>query len=169
MTMNWKLCKKENECGAIPMILRQTPEDAAEVRRFVPTSLEVEWVSREEPLRIRRPNPETKTVTLGLGFTAGGKFYGGINQLCVSVDEEGFLGRDIHGRDVLCFRERFPCFDSYDYLYEHRYYRWFLIKGENTLTLVYYADERGTIEVTEDPKELRIKWWEKMGEIGFCR
>lgn len=169
MTMNWKLFKDESKSGAISMVLRQTPEDAAAVRVYVPTSLKVEWVSREEPFQTRRPKPEKKKVPLALGFTAGGKHYANLGQLCVTLDEEGFLGRDIFDREVLCFRERFPCFDSYDYLYEHRYFRWFLIKGENTLTLVYYEDERKDITVTEDLDEIRVKWWTKMGEIGFCR
>ena len=69
----------------------------------------------------------------------------------------------------MCFRERFPCFDSFDYLYEHRYYRWYLIKGENTLTLVYHADESKEVTVTEDLNTIRVKWWEKMEEYGFCR
>ena len=144
---------------------------------LVSQSLSEVYVSYDYGIRWKEPDgslrtpEESKRTFLYPGvFWAGGRPYTSIKQLCAEkFDEQGHVCKDIYGREVFAEWERFPCFDSYDYLYEHRYYRWFLIKGENTLTLVYYADERGTVEVTEDPKELRIKWWEKMGEIGFCR
>lgn len=167
--MHWKLCNDAKESGANSMILRQRPEDANAVRKFVPTEIKVEWVSPTDLLQTRRPKPDKRTVSLVGGFHAAGKFYATTALLCVSHDEDGFLGRDIFGREVMCFRERFPCFDSYDYLYEHRYYRWYLIKGENTLTLVYHADESKDVTITEDLNTIRVKWWEKMEEYGFCR
>ena len=58
--------------------------------------------------------------------------------------------RDTHGRRVLYFRERFPCFDSYDRLHEDRHYHWYAIEEGGKVTLVYTQDEKPGAQVHED-------------------
>ena len=58
--------------------------------------------------------------------------------------------QDIYGRRVLYFCERFPCFDSYDRLYENRYYHWYAIDNGGKVTLVYSEDEQPGVQVHED-------------------
>ena len=108
-------------------------------------------------------------------FIAAGKPYLAVSQL--KAKEEGKLDgvlyrgykvpqyRDVYDRRVLYFRERFPCFDSYDYLYEHRYYRWYFLRDGDTLTQIYYADEGKSITVTEDVAKVRDWMWERMQEV----
>ena len=98
----------------------------------------------------RIPDPKETTYSLLTGFRAAGKHYRNIQQLFDTVD----------GQNVVAFRKLFPCFDSYDYLHEDRYYRWFFLRGQGTLTMVYYADESRNVEVTEDVAELKQWHWE---------
>lgn len=149
------------------MVLRQTREDATAVRRFVPSSVKVEWVSKQpddqgQPLCVRKPETVKKEFRHQIGFTAAGKVYKSVSQLTAFKSEDSHFCKDIYGREVLCFWERFPCFDSYDYLYEDRYYRWFFIRRDDKLTLVYSVDTRPKIEVTEDVQEISTKWWEEI-------
>ena len=93
-------------------------------------------------------------------FIAAGKPYLTVSQL--KAKEEGELDgvfyrgfkvpqyRDAHGRRVLYFRERFPCFDSYDRLHENRFYHWYAIENEDKVTLVYTEDEKPGAQVHED-------------------
>lgn len=93
-------------------------------------------------------------------FIAAGKPYLTVSQL--KAKEEGKLDgvlyrgykvpqyRDVYDRRVLYFRERFPCFDSYDRLYENRYYHWYAIEDSGKVTLVYTEDEKPGAQVHED-------------------
>ena len=101
-----------------------------------------------------------------LPFSAAGKLYLNIGQLYSGEEADG-LTTDIHGRQVFYYRERFPCFDSYDYLHEHRYYRWFLLKENGRLTRVYTADESGWLHVTEDVENLERKLTEELKKVGW--
>ncbi len=93
-------------------------------------------------------------------FTAAGKIYLTPTQLKTHKDGEldgvlyrGYkvpVYRDCHGRRVLYFRERFPCFDSYDRLHENRYYHWYAIENVGKVTLVYTEDEKPGAQVHED-------------------
>lgn len=98
------------------------------------------------------------------GFFAAGKQYRSLQQL-TATEIGKYHYRDIYGRDVIALRELFPCFDSYDYLHENRYYRWFFLRDDQKLTMVYYADTRDTLEVTEDVAQLRPWQWEHIREI----
>ena len=100
----------------------------------------------------RMPAPKKTTYLLLTGFHAAGKHYRNIQQLSDAVD----------GLNVIAFRERFPCFDSYDYLHEDRYFRWFFLRGQGTLTMVYYADRSKNVEVTEDVAEIKQWQWEEL-------
>ena len=116
---------------------------------------QIKWVAEDGSERI----PEEKKIDSpypGI-FKAAGKVYVGLASLRVQQDESGHCCRDIYGREVLYTDELFPCFDSYDYLNEDRYYRWFLIREDGKLTRVYCADRRGTVQVTEDVRTLESR------------
>lgn len=93
-------------------------------------------------------------------FTAAGKPYLTTAQLTTRKDgeQDGILyrgykvpaHRDLYGRRVLCFRERFPCFDEYDRMHENRYYRWYAILHDEGVTLVYTEDEKPGAKVHEN-------------------
>lgn len=102
------------------------------------------------------------------GFFAAGKHYDSVSQLCLEEDLDTRRARDIHGREVLYLKERFPCFDSYDLLYENRYYRWFFIRQDNSLTRVYQIDGRDRVYVTEDVRNLENKCWEQMKKLCYA-
>ena len=81
---------------------------------------------------------------------------------------EDQLFRDVYGREVFAFRERFPCFDSYDYLYEHRYFRWFYIREGDSLYCVYYVDEQKTVKITDDVRRIEKRdAWESMRALNW--
>ena len=119
------------------------------------------WVSEEtdekgDPVYIRESKERTTKYPAALPFKVAGKLYLSLSQLYGGEVTDG-VTTDVHGRQILCYRERFPCFDSFDYLHELRYYRWFLLKENGNLTRVYTADESGWIHVTEDVENLENK------------
>ena len=121
----------------------------------------LKWVSPEQE---RLPEEAKTTYCVKRGFFAAGKQYRSLQQLTATeIGKDHY--RDIYGRDVIALRELFPCFDSYDYLHENRYFRWFFLREDQKLTMVYYADERDTLEVTEDVAQLRTRQWERIREI----
>jgi len=129
------------------------------------------WVSEEtneegQPVYIRESRERTVKVPAGQPFTAAEKLYGNLGQLSPENVIDG-LDTDIYGRQVLCFRERFPCFDSYDYLHEHRYYRWFFILENGRLTRIYTADESGWIHITEDVENVEKNCAELLKQFGW--
>ena len=132
-------------------------------------SVRLEWVSREtdaegKPLRTRAPAGHTKTVWKR-GFTAAGKLYRGLGELLYRREEgPGIWYRDIYGRSVLAVEERFPCFDSSDYLYENRYFRWYFLCQDDKLTCVYHTDGTDTVTITEDVLDLEKHCWREMNE-----
>ena len=125
----------------------------------------VQWRAEDGSLRIPQGG-EKRTLPCN-NFVAAGRQYSGWEQLCAEQTGEDGTFTDIYGRDVFAFRQRFPCFDSYDYLYEHRYYRWFYIREGDSLCCVYYTDEEKTIEVTEDVRLIADGAWKAMKEINW--
>ena len=125
----------------------------------------MQWVDKAG--NVRTPQEKTKQYPAIGGFTAAGKFYFSINQLGAREDQEPW-SRDCHGREVFSLRERFPCFDSEDYLHEKRCYRWWFIREGNTLTRIHVTDGQKGIFVTEDVANLEDRCWEKMQKYGFC-
>ena len=137
--------------------LRPQPEDPTVVRRFVPSTTKLQWVIGDA---LRDPQPVKATGQVRLGFKAAGRPYLGSAALSTGIPGKSpGTTRDIYGREVLHFKERFPCFDSYDYLHENRYYHWYYILNGSSLTEVYCADERPEVQVTEDVAEISNKWW----------
>lgn len=128
---------------------------------------QIEWVAPDGTVRI--PEEGKKDFPYPGDFVAAGKAYASWEQLCVEKEENGCVCKDIYGRKVFYMAERFPCFDSYDYAYEKRYYRWFFLKQNGRLTRVYYADERNQIQVTEDVRNLENKCREQMQNLGWLK
>ena len=133
---------------------------------YVSYDYTIRWQSPDGSLRT--PEESKKTFLYPGVFWAGGRPYASTHQLCAEkLDEEGHACRDVYGREVFAQWERFPCFDSYDYLYENRYYRWFYIRNNDQLTCVYYTDERNKIEVTEEVTKLPRRCWEAIDECKW--
>lgn len=126
----------------------------------------MKWAGKDGSVRL--PQQTSKKYSGIGGFDAAGKHYFSIRQLCAESDEQGVWCRDTYGRRVFCVRERFPCFDSYDYLNENRFYRWWFIREGNVLTRIHVTDGQGGIFVTEDVAELENNCWDAMRYHGYC-
>lgn len=134
------------------------------------STTEVVWVSKEidregNPVCSRIPADITSVYKTGSSFTAAGRHYRSLKELAATPCNEPDWYKDIYGRDVLYLRRRFPCFDSYDYMTENRYYRWIFIFDDHTLTRVYHTDEQNEIFVTEDVRYIETDWWETIKTI----
>ena len=132
---------------------------------------DIEWVSREtdetgEPMVRRIPKEKTVEVGINNSFTIAGKTYQDINHF-ISYDKDRQWATDVYGRRVLCVTERFPCFDSYDYLNETRHYRWFFLCVGNRLNRVFYTDGQMRVVVTEDVQNVESPCWEEMQKLGY--
>lgn len=132
----------------------------------------VEWVSRETdetgaPAEIRQPEEHTRTYSKWAAFSLAGKTYWNLKHFLRK--QEGEWGEDAYGRTVFCTKERYPCFDSFDALYEDRYFRWYFIREGNSLSQLFVADDRNIIYVTEDLGNIQRWAWERMKATGFCQ
>lgn len=155
------------------MYLRRVGNGAFVRYELKSTSTEkVEWVSLQtdeagNPLVVREPQETTREFSRKGYFSAAGKVYWNLNQLC--RNHKGDWAEDIYGRKVLCTKEKYPCFDSYDYLNETRYFRWYFIREGNAVCQVFAADDRDIIYVTEDLQNVEGWAWERMKATGFCQ
>lgn len=136
--------------------------------RFCPT-VRLEWVSREtdaegRPLRVRTPKEFTLTVP-EVGFIAAGKLYASRNMLTFREVENSPWAKDVYGRDVLVLKERFPCFDSSDFRYEKRYFRWYFLCENGKLTCIYHTDNTPVVTVTEDVLNVESDCWKRMQDL----
>lgn len=133
---------------------------------YVSYAYGIQW--KQPDGSIRKPEETKQILPYPAAFQAGGKVYTSIGQLrAEKLDEYGHICRDVYGREVFAEWERFPCFDSYDYLYENRYYRWFYIRSGDQLTCVYYEDQQDKIEVTEDVRKLPSRCWKAIQELKW--
>ena len=128
---------------------------------------QIVWASPDGNIRI--PIERNRDFFYPGPFTAAGRIYPGWKALCFKLDESGYLATDIYGREVFCIMERFPCFDSYDYAHENRYYWWLFIKEKGKLTRIYHADGTHKIQVTEDVRNLEDKCWQQMKKMDWLR
>ena len=131
-------------------------------------SVRLEWVSRRsdaegKPYRVRTPESRTEIMPKN-AFTAAGKEYTRVSQLVARWEEDSWA-TDRYGRFVLMVAERFPCFDSSDYLYEDRYFRWFLLCLDGKFTCVYHTDGTDTVTVTEDVLDLEEPCWKEINKL----
>ena len=132
----------------------------------------VEWVSRETdasgaPAEVRQPEEHTRTYSKWAAFSLAGKTYWNLKHFLKK--QEGEWGEDAYGRTVFCTKERYPCFDNFDALYEDRYFRWYFIRRGNSLSQLFVADDRNTIYVTEDLGNIQRWAWDRMKATGFCQ
>lgn len=132
----------------------------------------IRWVSRRKtdaglPAEIRDPQESSRTYPIGWGFVAAGKRYSKLSELWTQPGEGYPWYRDIYGRRVFCIAKRFPCFDVFDAMHERRYYHWFFLREGNALTRIFYADESGTVHVTEDVANLEQYCVEQMEEHNY--
>ena len=129
------------------------------------------WVSPEQdaegrPIETREPHEHARTYAYPGGFEAAGRRYKSLTELTATkLDGDYFL--DSYGRRVLCIIERFPCFDSHDFAYENRFYRWLFLRENDRLTRVYHEDETGSVYVTEDVKYLEEPRWREMLRLDY--
>ena len=133
--------------------------------RYVDMDYMIQWRAEDGSLRISEKNE--KQVFDCDNFSAAGKAYSGWQQLCAEKVGEYHTFTDIYGRQIFAFERRFPCFDSFDRMYEKRYYRWFYIREGDSLCCVYYEDEQKTIEVTEDLRHVYGDAWKAMKEMNW--
>lgn len=132
----------------------------------------VEWVSVEtdetgKPVAVRQPEEHTREYSKFQKFTMAGKTYWNFSHFLKKSEEE--WGKDAYGRTVFCTKERYPCFDSYDFLCETRYFRWYFIREGNSVSQLFAADDRGKIYVTEDLGNVESWAWDRMKATGFCQ
>lgn len=134
-------------------------------------TVRLEWVSRQtdaegKPLRVRAPKGVSHTVP-EVGFMAAGRLYASRAQLTARRErEDSPWFKDVYGRDVLALTERFPCFDSSDFLYEKRYFRWYFLCLDGKLICVYHTDETPVVTVTEDVRDVEEQRWKEMKKAG---
>lgn len=154
--------------GDTKLALRLTkePNDAfVNERRFV------DWVNLEGSTCTRRiPRPCIRRYSLRNGFRVGKMEYRSLSELRAEIlDQEKHLYKDVYGRIFAEIKERFPCFDSFDYANEDRYYHWLYLTENGRLFLVYYKDEDERVTVTEDVKEIESNVWREMVRLGWAK
>ncbi len=139
--------------------LTKRPDD-----KFVRTERLVTW---EGPAGVREPRPEEKEYKRPLPFKAGTFPYLHPRQLlAIPVGEKGVY-RDGYGQKVFTCKERYPCFDSADFLHEKRYYHWVYLTGGGKLVCVYYDDDDRLVTVTEDVAKVPGEHFKAMEEAGL--
>lgn len=133
-------------------------------------TVRLEWVSREtdaegRPLRVRTPKGLALIVPEA-GFIAAGKLYASRAMLTCREIKDSPWAKDVYGRDVLALKERFPCFDSSDFLHEKRYFRWYFLCVNGKLTCVYHTDDTPVVTVTEDVLDIETDCWRQIQDLG---
>lgn len=161
---------KKNKPKAVPkgqkyIQLLKMPND-----RFVNDDRLVQWMVNGEDgsaSLARTPREKIHKCLAAGGFWVADKYYASVKQLTKRTVEEGSLWyQDIYGRDVIEVRERFPCFDSHDFLYENRYYRWFYLIENEMLYCVYYEDQGTYVTVTNDVARISSSVYKIMHLFG---
>lgn len=133
---------------------------------YVSYTYAVHW--HENGREMPQSQESSREFQLASGFEAAGRKYTGLSQLLAEKTNDSGEYKDIYGRRVFEVKERFPCFDSYDYLHENRYYRWFYIQEDGMLCCIYHADQRDTIKVTENAAKVNERSFKAMKEAGYC-
>lgn len=165
--------KRKNAAGESGMLLTSPGEGAGvSLGSGFRAGCKLLWVSRKKdaegkPLSTRAPQERTQVFSIYDGFEAAGRQYKHFGELTKKKLSDN-LARDRYGREVFMCWERFPCFDSFDAMYENRFYRWYFLREGDRLTRVYYADEDDEIYVTEDVENLEHNCWDEMLEQGYA-
>ena len=134
-------------------------------------TVEAEWRRADKP-EFRRI-PEEKIVRFGKNqpLTILNERYPGLFDADSPFGNltHGRQTTDRYGRDIICFLERFPCFDSEDYANENRYFRWFFVREGDVIARVFYEDETDEVIVTEDVRYIETSCWEELRKTRFCQ
>lgn len=157
---------KRNKPTRLVLRLTKEPNDA-----FVRQARFVDWVDLKDGAQTSRiPQPCTYKYSLRDGFQIGDVKYRSFSELRDKVlNEERHLYQDTHGRIFAEVRKRFPCFDSFDYANENRFYHWLYLTENGKISLVYYEDEREDITVTEDISKIESVVWGEMIYLGWVK
>ena len=131
------------------------------------STVRLRWVDENNPERYRDPIEKTTEYRVGRPFWAAGKKYRKLSQLLTESPKGAPWYRDIYGREILHLAERFPCFDSNDYLYENRYFRDLFICEKDRLTRIVVTDEEDTFTVTEDVQDIKPDVWKEFRSLGY--
>ena len=102
-------------------------------------------------------------------FFAAGKVYFGTDELIAERTADWHVCRDVYGRTVLYDVERFPCFDSYDYLYERRCYRRYVIKVDSLFTVITTEDDSDKISIYEELDEKKAANYSRISPVDFSK
>lgn len=130
------------------------------------------WVSREadadgKPLASRAPREKHWLTPILLPFHLGNALYPTLGSFLFRRDPDPRFFMDRYGRKIFHFCERFPCFDSYDYLNENRFYNWFFLMDGDRLVRIFYADGSGILHITTDVALIEENCWREMTAAGF--
>lgn len=131
------------------------------------STVRLRWVDENTSGRYRDPKPQTKVCRIDKSFQAAGKRYKNLSQLLMESSRGAPWFQDIYGREVLHLTERFPCFDSEDYLYEDRYFHDLFICEKDRLTHLSVTDEEDTFIVTEDVRDVKPDVWKEFQNLGY--
>ena len=134
------------------------------------STVRLRWINENTPEQYRTPCPTAKTYSSDGAFEAAGKEYQRLSQLVVVESPKGAPWfQDIYGREGLHLTERFPCFDSYDYMYEDRYFHDLFICEKDRLTHLLVTDEEDIPR--QQPEKDSLPGWtkncQKVIPIGF--
>lgn len=131
------------------------------------STIRLRWVDENDSERCRIPQPVSRVYGIRKPFMAAGKRYRSLSQLLLKSPKGMPWCRDIYGREVLHLTERFPCFDSYDYMYENRYFHDLFIYEKDTLTHIAVTDEDDTFTLTEDARDVKPTVWREFQNLGY--
>ena len=139
--------------------------------KFVHETRLVDWVSLDSGKEVSRiPQPHIYEYSLITGFQINHKGYHSVVNLRARVlDENQHIYRSIYGRIIAEILEQFPCFDSYDFANEDRYYHWLCLVEKGKLYCVYYEDGQDAITVTEDADKIEATVWREMLRLGWVK
>lgn len=165
-------------CNQPPVNVPQTMYLAAEQTRvkknyhnMLTSTVQVEWVGMNDSANRRIPEEQERQYAKGAQLVILGQGYPALfgASSCFKNMTHAQWGIDVYGRDIICFRDRFPCFDSEDYLNENRYFYWYFIREGDRLARVFYEDDRDVVIVTDDVRYIETDCWRFMQEAGFCQ
>lgn len=84
-------------------------------------------------------------------FIAGDMEYSSVKELCVwKKNGETSIFRDIHGREVLVIVRPFPQLPIEYHIVENRQYRWFYIRLEDSVDVVFQSDDMTELLIVQD-------------------
>ena len=98
----------------------------------------------------KRDEAEKEPICKPIFIAAGKKYYFERQLTLLRVHLTENIYKDCYGRRVLLIHERYPTFDSYDALYENRYYHHYYIETPEGFTHVRTADDQPEIRVWEN-------------------